>query len=101
MDAVSNLIYWQGDPRRGVNGMTRDFIKNMNCGLKQRIPGIMLIAEDSSTYEGVTKPVSEGGLGFDFKWDLGWMNDTLDYFRLSPEQRREAYHKLTFRMIYY
>lgn len=101
MDAVSNLIYWQGDPRRGVNGMTRDFIKNMNCGLKQRIPGIMLIAEDSSTYEGVTKPVSEGGLGFDFKWDLGWMNDTLDYFRLSPEQRRDAYHKLTFSMMYY
>lgn len=101
MDAVSNLIYWQGDPKRGVNGMTRDFIKNMNSGLKQRLPGIMLIAEDSSTYDGVTRPVFDGGLGFDFKWDLGWMNDTLDYFRLSPEQRKYDYHKLTFSMMYY
>ena len=101
MDAVSNLIYWQGDPKRGVNGMTRDFIKNMNAGLKQRLPGIMLIAEDSSTYDGVTRPVFDGGLGFDFKWDLGWMNDTLDYFRLSPEQRKYDYHKLTFSMMYY
>lgn len=101
MDAVSNLIYWQGDPNRGVNGMTCDFIKNMNCGLKQRLPGIMLIAEDSSSYDGVTRPVFDGGLGFDFKWDLGWMNDTLDYFRLSPEDRKSAYHKLTFSMMYY
>lgn len=101
MDAVSNLIYWQGDPKRGVNGMTRDFIMNMNCGLKQRVPGIMLIAEDSSSYDGVTRPVFDGGLGFDFKWDLGWMNDTLNYFRLSPEQRKYDYHKLTFSMMYY
>lgn len=101
MDAVSNLIYWQGDPNRGVNGMTRDFIKNMNAGLKQRLPGIMLIAEDSSTYDGVTRAVFDGGLGFDFKWDLGWMNDTLNYFRSSPEQRKYDYHKLTFSMMYY
>ena len=101
MDAVSNLIYWQGDPARGVNKMAVDFIRSMNSGLKERIPHVMLIAEDSSSYEGVTEPVSQGGLGFDFKWDLGWMNDTLDYFRLSPADRVSNYHKLTFSMMYF
>ncbi len=101
MDAVSNLIYWQGNRERGENKMTLDFIRTMNSGLKKRLPDIMLIAEDSSAYSGVTKPVSEGGLGFDFKWDLGWMNDTLDYFRLSPADRTPCYHKLTFSMMYF
>lgn len=100
-DAVSNLIYWQGNPARGVNNMTVNFIKNMNGGLKRRIPDIMLIAEDSSSYDGVTRPVQDGGLGFDFKWDLGWMNDTLDYFRKSPAERVQNYNMLTFSMMYY
>lgn len=101
MDAVSNLIYWQGNPARGENKSAVDFIRNMNSGLKMRLPDIMLIAEDSSSYSGVTRPVSDGGLGFDFKWDLGWMNDTLDYFRLHPNDRTSCYHKLTFSMMYY
>ena len=100
-DAVSNLIYWQGNPSRGENKMTIDFIRNMNGGLKRRIPDIMLIAEDSSSYRGVTRSADEGGLGFDFKWDLGWMNDTLDYFRKSPAERIGAYHMLTFSMMYF
>lgn len=100
-DAVSNLIYWQGNPARGVNNMTVGFIKNMNGGLKQRIPDIMLIAEDSSSYDGVTRAVRDVGLGFDFKWDLGWMNDTLDYFRKSPAERVQNYNMLTFSMMYY
>ena len=79
MDAVSRLIYWQGDPARGVNGSTLEFLKNMNQGLQQRHPTAMLIAEDSTNFEKVTAPVEHGGLGFDYKWDLGWMNDTLDY----------------------
>ncbi len=101
MDAVSNLIYWQGNRDRGENKTTIEFIQKMNSGLKKCLPDVMLIAEDSSAYSGVTKPVSEGGLGFDFKWDLGWMNDTLDYFRLPPAERAEHYHKLTFSMLYF
>ena len=101
MDAVSRLIYWQGDERRGVNGTTLDFLKTMNQGLKQRHPTAMLIAEDSTSYPGVTKPVEKGGLGFDYKWDLGFMHDTLEYFQTAPEYRARDYHKLTFSMMYF
>lgn len=101
MDAVSRLIYWQGDPARGVNGSTLEFLKGMNQGLQQRHPTAVLIAEDSSNYPKVTAPVEYGGLGFDYKWDLGWMNDTLDYFKKTPEERRAQYHKLTFSMAYF
>lgn len=101
MDAVGNLIYWQGDSRRGVNQDSIKFIKAMNSGLKWRNPGVMLIAEDSSAYPGVTKPTEFGGLGFDFKWDMGWMNDTLSYFATSADYRTDIYHKLTFSMMYF
>lgn len=101
MDAISRIIYWQGDPARGVNNTAVDFIREMNRGLKERHPNAMLSAEDSTSYPGVTRPVSEGGLGFDYKWDMGWMNDTLDYFRTDPVYRPANYHKLTFSMMYY
>lgn len=101
MDAISRMIYWQGEPARGVNNTAVDFIREMNRGLKAMHPSAILAAEDSTSYPGVTKPVSEGGLGFDYKWDMGWMNDTLDYFRTAPEYRSEHYHKLTFSMMYY
>ena len=101
MDAVSNLIYWQGDAARGENKMAIQFLQTMNQGLKTRMSSALLIAEDSSSYSGVTRSVPEGGLGFDYKWDMGWMNDTLDYFRTAPEYRSENYHKLTFSMHYY
>ena len=101
MDAVSRLIYWQGDPARGVNGSTLEFLKNMNQGLQQRHPTAMLIAEDSTNFEKVTAPVEYGGLGFDYKWDLGWMNDTLDYFKKTPEERKSNLGKLTFSMMYF
>ncbi len=101
MDAISRIIYWQGDPARGVNNTAVDFIREMNRGLKERHPSAILSAEDSTSYPGVTRPVSEGGLGFDYKWDMGWMNDTLDYFRTAPEYRPANYHKLTFSMMYY
>ena len=100
-DAVGNLIYWMGDERRGVNTNTVEFLKKMNSGLKRLYPDTMLIAEDSSAYPGVTKPVPEGGLGFDYKWDMGWMNDTLNFFRTDPPYRRQEYHKLTFSMAYF
>ena len=101
MDAVSRLIYWQGDESRGVNDTAIDFLKAFNLGLKQRHPTAMLIAEDSTAYPGVTEPVWKGGLGFDYKWDLGWMHDTLEYFQTGPEYRSRDYHKLTFSMVYF
>lgn len=101
MDAVSRLIYWQGDEARGVNGTTIEFLKGMNQGLKRLHPTAMLIAEDSTSFPDVTKPVEQGGLGFDYKWDLGFMHDTLEYFQTGPEYRSRDYHKLTFSMMYY
>jgi len=101
MDAVSRLIYWQGDEKRGENGQSIEFLKVMNSGLKSIHPTAMLIAEDSSAYEGVTRPVELNGLGFDYKWDLGWMHDTLEYFQTAPEYRARDYHKLTFSMLYF
>ena len=101
LDAVGNLIYWQGNSGRGENREAIRFVQNFNKGLKQRVPHTLLFAEDSSSYQGVTRPVEQGGLGFDYKWDLGWMNDTLDYFMKTPEERPSFYHKLTFSMMYF
>ena len=101
MDAISRIIYWQGDPARGVNNNAVAFIREMNRGLKAMHPSAMLFAEDSTSYPGITRSPGEGGLGFDYKWDMGWMNDTLDYFRTAPEYRSRDYHKLTFSMMYY
>ncbi|MCM1387662.1 MAG: 1,4-alpha-glucan branching protein GlgB [Bacillus sp. (in: Bacteria)] len=101
VDAVSNLIYWQGNPERGENKQAIQFIRNMNQGLKELFPYALLIAEDSSTYKGVTDSVENGGLGFDYKWDLGWMNDTLSFLQSAPNTRKLHYHKLTFSMHYY
>ena len=97
MDAISRIIYWQGDERRGVNGNAVGF---MNKGLKERVPNCILAAEDSTNFPGVTAPADQGGLGFDLKWNMGWMHDTLEYFQLDPSARTEAYHKLTFSMMY-
>ena len=101
MDAISRAIYWQGAPERGVNSNAVEFLKNMNRGLKELHPSAILAAEDSTSFPGVTEDTENGGLGFDYKWDMGWMNDTLDYFRIDPLFRGGCYHKLTFSMAYY
>lgn len=101
IDALSNIIYWHGNKDRGVNANAVEFIRHMNGNLKHRYPGVMLIAEDSTAYPGVTTPAGQGGLGFDYKWDMGWMNDTLAYFKLDTNGRKQQYHKLTFSMMYY
>lgn len=101
MDAISRAIYWMGDPARGVNANTVEFLRTMNSGLKHRHPTAMLIAEDSTSFPKITAPVEYDGLGFDYKWDLGFMNDTLNYFRTPPSERPEHYHKLTFSMAYF
>lgn len=101
IDAVRNLIYWQGNEQRGENKNAIEFLKHLNQGLKQRHPSAILAAEDSTAYGNVTKPVYQGGLGFDYKWDMGWMNDTLEYFQTGQPYRPRDYHKLTFSMHYY
>ena len=99
MDAISRIIYWQGDENRGENGNAIEFIKVMNKGLKERHSECILAAEDSTSYPNVTGHVDDGGLGFDYKWNMGWMNDTLEYFKTSPRYRIKDYHKLTFSMV--
>ena len=101
VDALSNIIYWQGNSDRGENKGAIEFIKGMNKGLKELHPTVILAAEDSTAYPKVTEKVEDGGLGFDYKWDMGWMNDTLEYFKMHPYDRKRAYHKLTFSMMYF
>lgn len=101
MDAVSRAIFWLGDVKRGVNECAIKFIQTMNQELKKRHKGIMLIAEDSTNYLKVTAPVEYDGLGFDYKWDMGWMNDTLEFFKLPPLYRTKSINKLTFSMAYF
>ena len=100
-DAISNLIYWKGNKDLGVNIGAHEFMKRMNNQMKAFYPGVMLIAEDSTDYPNVTKPVDDGGLGFDYKWDLGWMNDTLRYLSLDPIYRKYDHNLLTFSMAYF
>ena len=100
-DAIRNVIYLQGDERNGVNPSGTYFLQQCNKGLRARHPHALLIAEDSTNLIKVTAPVQYDGLGFDYKWDLGWMNDTLSYFMLPPEQRPAAHHRLTFSMSYF
>ncbi len=101
VDAVRNLIYWQGDEKRGINSRALEFLRNMNSGLKKRHPAAIIAAEDSTAYPKVTESTENGGLGFDYKWDMGWMHDTLEYFQTSPMYRTKDYHKLTFSMDYF
>ena len=101
MDAIRNMIYWNGKEYLGENRYAIQFLKDMNSGLKARHPSVLLAAEDSSSYPKVAAPVFDGGLGFDYKWDLGWMHDTLEYFQSAPMYRSRDYHKLTFSMLYF
>ncbi len=101
MDAINNGIYWMGDKNRGVNDRSVDFFKKMNYRLNQEFHNVILIAEDSSDYPGVTRPVEEGGLGFDYKWDMGWMNDTLEYFKVDPLFRKGSHNKINWSMAYF
>ncbi len=110
IDAVASMLFLDYDRKpgdytpnelgdnRNLEGIA--FLQKLNAMLHAEYPGIMTVAEDSSAYPGVTKPVSEGGLGFDFKWDLGWMNDTLFYMRQDPYFRCWHHGKLTFSMMY-
>lgn len=100
-DAVSTLIYIDGDINKGVNEPALWFLRNTNYALQNKHKTAMLIAEDSSLYLKVTAPVIYGGVGFDYKWNFGWMHDTLEYFALSPADREHSRHKLTFSFDYF
>ncbi len=101
VDAVSNIVYFNGDSSIGENGGAVEFIKRLNAKLHIAHDSIMMIAEDSTAFNGTTKPTEQGGLGFDYKWDLGWMNDTLKYYSLDPVYKKFDHNKLTFSMAYF
>ncbi len=100
-DAVSNIIYWDGNADKGVNENAVEFIKRCNGYVHALLPNVMMIAEDSSAYGHVTKGMFQEGLGFDFKWDLGWMNDTLKYYSKDPIYKKYCHNQLTFSMAYF
>ena len=101
MDAVSNIIYWGGNKSRGENQGALDFIRRFNYNIHKEFPSVMTIAEDSSDFYGVTHSTLDGGLGFDYKWDLGWMNDTLKYYKMDPIYRKYHQQLINFSMFYY
>ncbi len=101
IDAVKNAIYWNGNSNNGINQGAIDFLKRLNFMMHHHFDHILMFAEDSSDFPYVTKSTFENGLGFDYKWDLGWMNDTLKYFALDPIYRQYHHHLLTFSMMYF
>ena len=101
LDAISNLIYNDGNRDLGENSDGINFIKRLNYHLKKENPSVILIAEDSTDYSNVTVSTEYNGLGFDYKWDLGWMNDTLDYYGMDPIYRQYHHNQLTFSMAYF
>lgn len=101
LDAVSNILYWDGDSSKGRNEGGIEFLKRLNGKIHFAYPSVMMIAEDSTSFEGVTKATSEGGIGFDYKWDLGWMNDTLKYYSKDPIYKKWEHDKITFSMAYF
>ena len=101
MDAVSNIIFHEGNKNIGENQSGLSFVKRFNYTIKKEHPDVLLIAEDSTDYPKVTVPTMYEGLGFDYKWDLGWMNDTLKYYAMDPEFRQYHHNMLTFSMAYF
>jgi 1,4-alpha-glucan branching enzyme len=76
------------------------FLKELNTVAHGREPGVLMAAEESTAWPGVSRPVHLGGLGFGLKWNMGWMHDTLQYFEREPIHRRFHHHQLTFSMVY-
>ncbi len=101
IDAVSYMIHYNGNKNRGVHQDNINFIRDLNKTIASDHPDVMLIAEDSSDYPKVTASVDEDGLGFDYKWDLGWMNDTLRYFKTDSMNRVDHQQNINFSMFYF
>lgn len=110
MDAVASMLYldygrsfgnWLPNPYGGNENLDAiDMLKQLNTVMKQRFPGCIMIAEESTAWPMISRPVSDGGLGFDFKWNMGWMNDFLEYMKLDPLYRKYHHNELTFSMVY-
>jgi 1,4-alpha-glucan branching enzyme len=110
VDAVASMLYL--DYSRPVGGWTPNiyggrenleavqFLQEMNATAHKAAPGIVTIAEESTSWPGVTRPTSVGGLGFSMKWNMGWMHDTLDYVGRDPIYRTYHHHAITFSMLY-
>lgn len=100
-DAVANLIFRHGRKDMPINDSGLWFIRDNNYTMQRLHPDVMLFAEDSTDYGKVTAPVEYGGLGFDYKWDLGFMNDTINYIKTPPNERSKHHNKMTFSMSYF
>ena len=110
VDAVASMLYLDYSRKAGEwapnqfggreNIQALDFLRETNGIIAEDHPGVMMIAEESTAWGGVTRPVSAGGLGFSHKWNMGWMHDTLDYFNHDPVFRRYHHGELTFGLLY-
>ncbi len=109
MDGVTSMLYLNYgtdsvEKRNAFGGeddlYAKDFIKKFNDTMHKEFPGFITCAEESSSYQGVTAPTYLNGLGFDFKWNMGWMNDTLDYFSYTPQNKKSEHNKITFSSVY-
>lgn len=108
-DAVASMLYLnygrENDFVRNRQGGHEnleaiEFIKHLNSIVHQKFPGVLMIAEESTSFPGVTKTIEDGGLGFDLKWNMGWMNDTLRYFERDMIYRHYHQNELTFSLLY-
>jgi 1,4-alpha-glucan branching enzyme len=110
VDAVASMLYldysrehgdWVPNQHGGRENLEAiEFLKQLNWTVGHYFPGAVTMAEESTSYPGVTLPVHLGGLGFHFKWNMGWMNDTLRYMQLDPIHRRHHHHLITFSFTY-
>ncbi len=110
VDAVASMLYldysrnpgeWLPNRHGGRENLEAiEFLKHVNGAVAAEFAGALTIAEESTSFDGVTRPTSQGGLGFSFKWNMGWMNDTLKYMAADPVHRRYLHHLLTFSFVY-
>lgn len=100
VDAVSNLIYYLGNSENKENFDAINFLRELSTKIFEVDNNILLMAEDSTSYPKVTHPVSCGGIGFNYKWNMGWMHDTLEYFSKDPIYRKYHHNDITFSMTY-